>query len=717
MRREHTTRRCPTTRLDRRSLVRRLSRSAALAIAAVLALATPSAASQDSWSLSGAGWGHGVGMSQYGAYQMALDGRTAPQILQHYYTGTTYEAVNDTAVISVNVVNRAASATMRTSALSSGGGSVSVTGGATTMTGGVGATLTATAPSGGSGVTITCTTCTPVTSVRGSRLTVAWDDDRTLLSVGGNSYRDGQMSLTRAGTTATLNVVAQVRIHDEYLDYIAEMPWSWHPEALRAQAAASRGFALAARAGGIRSDCDCHVWGTTASQVYAGYPSAANLPYWSRWTAAVRATGSPTTGYVVRHNGTIIQAVYHSSSGGHTQNNEDVWSGGPLPYLRGVNDPSSRTERNPRREWTVTKSPAELASAFGLGDVAKLDLSKRHASVGVASATATSASGATATISGEQLRTRLGLNSTYVQRKFSRLSGSNQYAVAASVASRIPVTAGTVVIASGEESALLETALAGPLASAVGGPLLLSRWDGLPAETTAELKRRAASVTTAYLVGPESVLTAKVATQLQGLGVKVVRLGGTHVYATSRLVAAEVARHAPVREVVVIAASGRSNAASVAGAAAALRMPILLTPSTTLSENLARSLDAIKPARAYIVGNGVTGAAESGVRARVKTVTRITGPTRYEISAAVARHFAPMIPGYDRVVISSGLDADLPTAVVAGSLKAPLLLVRPTSLPAVSRDTIQRLPKAGIVTAVGSAAMVSDSTAAAMRRS
>lgn len=696
--------------------MRRLGAAIALALAATLAMASPSAAAGESWSLNGSGWGHGVGMSQYGAYQMALDGYTAPQILKTYYTGTTYNAVTDTATVSVNLVNNVASTAMTTSALSSGGGAVSVTDGAVTMTGALGAQLSATVPSG-TGVTITCTSCKPVTTVSGTRLTVTWDDNRTLLSVGGKSYRDGRVSVTRSATAARLNVVAQVRVHDEYLDYIAEMPWSWHPEALRAQAAASRGFVLAAVAGGIRADCDCHVWGTTASQVYAGYPSGANLTSWPRWTAAVRASGSASTGYVVRYQGSIIQAVYHSSSGGRTQNNEDVWAGAPLPYLRSVTDPWSRTTLNPRREWTATVDGATLAAAFGLKDVARLDLSKRHTSVGVAQATATSAAGVTATLSGVQLRSTLGLNSTYVQRKFSRLGGSNRYAVAVSVAARTPVSAKAVVIASGADSALAETALAGPLASAVGGPLLLSGKDKLPAETTAELKRRAGSAKTVYMVGSKTVLSTNIGYQLKAMGFTVTRISGSHVYQTSRLVAAEMAKHVTVKQVFVIAPSERSSLVSASGAAAALKMPILLTPSTTLSENLVRSLTALKPTRAYIVGNGVKGAAESGVRARVKTVTRLTSTTKYHVSATVARHFAPLMPSYDRVVIASGYEVDFITGVVAGSLKQPLLLVKPTSLPAVSRETTQRLPKAGIVTAVGSTARVADSVAAAARRS
>tara|TARA_B100000530_G_C15608863_1_gene349530 strand:+ start:239 stop:409 length:171 start_codon:yes stop_codon:yes gene_type:complete len=42
---------------------------------------------EDFWLFSGGGFGHGVGMSQYGAIGMAERGKTATQILRHYYSG------------------------------------------------------------------------------------------------------------------------------------------------------------------------------------------------------------------------------------------------------------------------------------------------------------------------------------------------------------------------------------------------------------------------------------------------------------------------------------------------------------------------------------------------------------------------------------------------------------------------------------------------------
>src|SRR5690606_32085916 len=420
------------------------------------------------------------------------------------------DLVPDTQVISVNLLNNVTSATMSTWTLSAGGGSFSVSNGPTTMTGGVGAVLTASAPSGGAGATITCTSCTPVSSVSGARLTVTWDDDRTLLSVAGTRYRDGQVSVTRSATGSLVNVVARVRLHDEYLDYVAEVPWSWHTEALRAQAAAARGYALAALAGGLRSACDCHLYDTSVSQVFGGYPNAGNLPYWSRWTTAVRAAGSATQGYVVRYNGAIISAFYSSSSGGRTQNNEDVWGGTPLPYLRSVDDPWSLRAANPRRAWTVVKDSAALATAFGLPDVARLDLSNRNAATAVARATATSAGGASATITGEQLKSRLGLNSTYVARQEQRLGGADRYATAVAIAAEIPVSANAVVISSGEPLSLIDATVGGPLAGAVGAPILLTQRDALPAVTVAELNRRAGSVRTAYILGSDGVVSPQV---------------------------------------------------------------------------------------------------------------------------------------------------------------------------------------------------------------
>ena len=121
------------------------------------------AAATPGWVLHGAGWGHGIGMSQYGAYEMAKDGYSAAQILAHYYQGTTYNAVTDTQALRVNIAASAGSATLTSVSLNSGGAfRVSVAGSSAVMNGAAGGQVTF--GRSGSQVTVTCGTCTPVTT-------------------------------------------------------------------------------------------------------------------------------------------------------------------------------------------------------------------------------------------------------------------------------------------------------------------------------------------------------------------------------------------------------------------------------------------------------------------------------------------------------------------------------------------------------------------------
>ncbi len=126
-------------------------------------------------------------MSQYGAMEMARDGYSAAQILGHYYTGTTYDAVADTAVVSVNLRNGVSTTSLKTSALSTGGGAIRLTAGGTTavMSGTLGATVTVVRSN--STRKATCTSCTPVTTLTGTFIQATWNDGRTLLDVDGTS--------------------------------------------------------------------------------------------------------------------------------------------------------------------------------------------------------------------------------------------------------------------------------------------------------------------------------------------------------------------------------------------------------------------------------------------------------------------------------------------------------------------------------------------------
>ena len=670
------------------------------------------AASSSDWVFSGSGWGHGAGMSQYGAMEMAKDGRTAAQILAHYYTGTTYDLVDDTAVISVNLQQNVAASTMRGSGLVAGGGAVTVTGDGTTMSIPAGATFHATAPAGASTVTVTCSTCTR-TTVTASNISVTWNNTNTLLEVGDRRYKDGSVLLTRSSSGNTLNVVARVRVHDQYLDYIAEMPWSWPQEALRAQAAAARGYALSALSGGLRADCACHVYSTVQSQVFAGYPTS-GLAQWPNWQRAVRAAGHPARGYVVRHNNRIIRALYFSSSGGRTQNGEDVWGGPSTPYLRSVPDPWSLRASNPRASWSTRISAATVASAFGLPNVTRLDLSDRGASGAVRRATATASNGATKTMTGQDFRMAVGLNSTYLARQSGRHGGADRYATSAAVAASLPASA-SVVIANGDSRSPVDATVGGPLAGVLNAPILLTRAGQLPSSVTRELDRRAGTLKTAYILGGTGVVTPAVESALRQRGLNVVRLGGPNRYVTAQLVAAEVNRHRAVSGVVLAESAAMADVVSASGPAAALGYPILLTPAGSVHPVTAQSLRHLRPSTAFIAGGLISEAVAGQVGAGGAAPVRLSGRDRYATAAAIATHFASRLP-VSQVVISSGMDDNLVDALSAGAIKQPILFVQPTAVPSVTREALQRMPGAGRVVAAGGPGAVSGPVLENLRR-
>lgn len=139
---------------------------------------------------------------------------------------------------------------------------------------------------------------------------------------------------------------------EEYLYSVvgAEAVPSWHQEALKAQAVAARTYALYKRSTSGNSVYDLDT--TTKTQVYKGLGS--------EYTTTHKAVND-TSGQVMTYNGKVILAVFHSSSGGHTENVEDIWVS-PLPYLRGVVD---YDQYSPVFNWSKTVSAGQLGRVVG----------------------------------------------------------------------------------------------------------------------------------------------------------------------------------------------------------------------------------------------------------------------------------------------------------------------------------------------------------------
>ena len=135
---------------------------------------------------------------------------------------------------------------------------------------------------------------------------------------------------------------------EKYLNSVvgAEMPHKWPLEALKAQAIASRTYALKKK-GNAMFDIDS----TQRDQVYQGLESMT-----IKTQKAVRSTRS----LVITYKNKLINALFHSSSGSKTENSEDVWSN-KYDYLRSVKD---FDKNNPKLTWEKSFSKDELRNFF-----------------------------------------------------------------------------------------------------------------------------------------------------------------------------------------------------------------------------------------------------------------------------------------------------------------------------------------------------------------
>jgi stage II sporulation protein D len=141
----------------------------------------------------------------------------------------------------------------------------------------------------------------------------------------------------------------------------AEMSTTFPAEALKAQAVAARTYALYRSQSAQKKLFD--VDATQSSQVYRGLSSEANTTQ-----AAVNAT----LGQVMTYQGKPILAAFHSASGGHTENVEDIWTD-KVPYLRGVADYDLGT---PGNEWNKVISLSDLSKSLKVSNVKSIEVEK-----------------------------------------------------------------------------------------------------------------------------------------------------------------------------------------------------------------------------------------------------------------------------------------------------------------------------------------------------
>lgn len=355
----------------------------ALAALAAALLAMPAAA-DGKWVVRGKGFGHGVGLSQYGMLGLAQEGRGYKAILRHYYTGVKVGKAGTRKVrvlldvpasIRFSGANRACGADLRParSYMFTAKGSKTIL-----------------RKRNG-------------TRLKGCGTEGAASGPGPVRYEGVGAYRGKLVGRNVGGRLFAINAVGL----EPYLRGVIarEVPSGWHRQALRGQAVAARSYALATRVAGNGYD----LYDDTRSQVYGGVAAE---------TKRTNAAVADTAREVIKHSGEVATAFFFSTSGGRTENSEFGFAGGsPRPYLKSVRDPFD--DVSPVHRWRVTFSNSAMASKLsGLfqGRLKRIRVTKTGASPRIVRARVVG-SRASSTVTGDTLRFRLGLRSTWARFK------------------------------------------------------------------------------------------------------------------------------------------------------------------------------------------------------------------------------------------------------------------------------------------------------------
>ena len=355
-------------------------RRIALLTALFACLAAPAAATAATvYVVKGAGFGHGIGMSQYGAQGFAQHGWSYRRILTHYYSHTS--------------IGRASTRNVRV-LLRSGGGGVYVSHVSRAGSKRVNPNARYAARVRRGRIELRAPNGKRAARARVMHLR----GPRGYTRLGGN-YRGVMELRPNGGGVMAIDIVPL----DAYVQGVipGEMPSTWRPEALKSQAVAARSYALATDRGGSLFD----QYSDTRSQVYLGMDSEQRST-----NAAARATA----GRVVLYRGRVATTYYFSTSGGRTENIENVWYGSPhTPYLRGVKDPYDGG--SPRHRWQFRFGASSLNARLGAqcpGSFRRIKILKRGYSPRVVRAQVICSRGSVRA-SGQTLRSELGLYDTW----------------------------------------------------------------------------------------------------------------------------------------------------------------------------------------------------------------------------------------------------------------------------------------------------------------
>ena len=394
---------------------------------------TPAAHAIDApatFSFQGSGYGHGVGLSQMGARSMALAGQSFEQIIKYFYKDVEIEQKDESKILRVNIGHLLSNA--KISSATKGSQLQIIQGEA-----GNESVLPVSSLADSISFSIIGSTVSPRVTLgkttqvltRSRVFTVRWAGTRylegpdTLVSVSHSGvtqklrYGQIQVKAIKSPSGYRIAITNSVRLADEYLWGISEMPSFWPVAALEAQAIASRTYALS-KAGIYRSACDCDLYGTISDQTFLGYAKEIEKKYGVIWKEIV----TRTAGLTITQLGLPITAYFSSSSGGKTELAINAW-GSSKAYTQIVDDPGSLDLiLNPRFvTWSREVPQSVIAAAFLLPDVVSLEILGVNESGTVAQIQATSSTGMQVALRGETFRSRTKIPSAW----FSLVSVQN----------------------------------------------------------------------------------------------------------------------------------------------------------------------------------------------------------------------------------------------------------------------------------------------------
>jgi stage II sporulation protein D len=368
-------------------------RRLALLTALALAVTAPcTLAASTNFTIRGAGFGHGIGLSQYGAYGYAAHGSNWRDIVLHYYKGTS--------------LGNAAGRTIRV-LMQTGKNSAWFNGATAAGDKKLDPNLTyRVVRKGLNQVQLKAAQGKKPLATFEAPLTITSSADSVVLQgramngLTSGRYR-GALEV-RPGLFGGLTVVNALPL-DDYVKgvIVGEMPASWPQEALQAQSVVARSYALVTDAGGTVFD----QYPDTRSQMYYGM---------SRETAGTNQAVDATAGQVVMYGDTVASTYYFSTSGGRTENIENSWPGtAPVAYLKSVDDPYDTA--SPYHRWRRAYSSKGLGAklrGWVKGKLREVKVTQRGVSPRIVQAEIVGSKGSTL-VTGPQIRNRLSLPDTW----------------------------------------------------------------------------------------------------------------------------------------------------------------------------------------------------------------------------------------------------------------------------------------------------------------